>query len=105
MAFEKADSERVRAATEINNVLAQIEAAHVSFSHAATAAFSVVENADPELTGLMLQVLEHRRDASAEWLCHANRALGGIMPLKAIATGRRQDVIELLNRIEYGAVS
>jgi uncharacterized protein (DUF2384 family) len=37
-----------------------------------------------------------------DWLTSPNRALGGELPLAVLASGRRQEVIDTLMRLEYG---
>lgn len=63
--------------------------------------FERLQGADPELARLLEEVLESRSTAT-EWLTSSNRALGGELPLSLLSSGRRQEVVDSLIRLEYG---
>jgi uncharacterized protein (DUF2384 family) len=59
---------------------------------------------EPELVRSTIEAFGDRHRA-ALWLARPNRSLGGISPYRAIASGQRQMVLDVLGRIEHGVFS
>jgi uncharacterized protein (DUF2384 family) len=74
------------------------------FQVGALAIFAQLRRSDPELVKSILQVWSDRKSA-ARWMVKPVAALGGISPLRAIARGQRDSVIQVLGRIEHGVFS
>lgn len=55
---------------------------------------------DPEVAKQAVHVFNDKTDA-AEWLASPILTLGGITPLQALAEGKREDVLRVLNGILY----
>jgi hypothetical protein len=56
---------------------------------------------DPKVAERAVYVFDDQTDA-AHWLTKPVLTLGGITPLQALAEGRREDVLWVLNEIFYG---
>lgn len=63
-----------------------------------------LETLDPEIAAEVVRVFDDR-DKAATWLASPIWALGGNSPLRALAAGNRQEVLEVLGRIEHGTYS
>lgn len=56
---------------------------------------------DPEVTKRTVDAFDDKTSA-ANWLTNPVRSLGGVTPLQALAEGRREDVLRVLNQIGHG---
>ena len=56
---------------------------------------------DPEIAARAVYVFDDQTDA-ALWFTKPVITLGGMTPLQALAKGRREDVLRVLNEILYG---
>ena len=81
-----------------------IERADIDHAEIRRVVLATIKKVDQDLFSQLTEVLGNV-DAAAEYLCSKNAALGGDSPLMCLANGRYHDVIEILNRIEYGSVS
>ena len=63
-----------------------------------------LESLDPEVAARVIEVLDDRGKA-ASWLSRPNRALGHLTPLRVLARGGRQEVLDVLGRILHGIPS
>ncbi len=59
---------------------------------------------DPEVVERAVYVFDDQSDA-ASWFTKPVITLGNITPLQALAAGRREDVLRVLNEIFYGLPS
>lgn len=64
-------------------------------------AFAALRESDPELTKLATTVFG-QTDKAAAWFARKVSALGNEMPLRLVAEGERELVIDCLHRIEHG---
>lgn len=65
---------------------------------------NLLRDIDPEVVERAVYVFHDKTDA-ANWLTSPVITLGGITPLQALAAGRREDVLRVLNEIFYGLPS
>lgn len=56
---------------------------------------------DPGVTEQVIRVFGDRASATS-WLINPVRSLGGVIPLRALADGKREDVVRVLNQIGHG---
>lgn len=56
---------------------------------------------DPEVAERAIYVFDDKTSA-AGWLANPVMSLGGVMPLQALAEGRRADVLRVLGQISHG---
>ncbi len=56
---------------------------------------------DPEVAERAVYVFDDKTDA-AHWLAKPVLSLGGVTPLQALAAGRREDVLRVLDQLFYG---
>ncbi len=63
-----------------------------------------LESLDPEVAARAIDVFADRGKA-ASWLSRPNRALGHVTPLRVLARGGRQEVLDVLGRILHGTPS
>ncbi len=63
-----------------------------------------IESLDPEVAAQAIDVLDDRGKA-ASWLTRPNRALGHVTPLRILARGGRQEILDVLGRILHGIPS
>jgi hypothetical protein len=63
-----------------------------------------LESLDPEVAARAIDVFDDRGKA-ASWLSRPNRALGHVTPLRVLARGGRQEVLDVLGRILHGIPS
>lgn len=63
--------------------------------------FDGLHDIDPEVADRAIHVFDDRTGA-ATWLANPVRSLGGVTPLQALAEGRREDVLRVLNQILHG---
>jgi len=68
------------------------------------ALFRQLESLDPEVAAQAISVFDDRGRA-ARWLTRPNRALGHVTPLRVLAHGGRQEVLDVLGRIPHGIPS
>lgn len=66
--------------------------------------FATLETMDPEVATRILDMLGERLNA-AQWIVRPVPGLGGMTPVQALAEGRRQDLLDLLFRVEHGLFS
>lgn len=64
----------------------------------------LLRDIDPEVAERAVYVFHDKTDA-ANWLASPVLTLGGVTPLQALAEGRREDVLRVLNEIFYGLPS
>lgn len=57
--------------------------------------FASLEALDPEVATRILDTLGERLDA-AHWIIRPVPGLGGLTPVRVLAAGRRQDLLDLL---------
>lgn len=63
-----------------------------------------LETQDPEFVSRVIAAIGDRHVA-ALWMIWSNRVLGGVSPLRIVANGNRQAVLNVLGRIEQGVLS
>lgn len=68
------------------------------------ALFRQLESLDPEVAAQAISVFDDR-GKTARWLSRPNRALGHVTPLRVLARGGRQEVLDVLGRILHGIPS
>lgn len=56
---------------------------------------------DPEVAERAIYVFDDKASA-ANWLASPVMSLGGVMPLQALAEGKREDVLRVLGQILHG---
>lgn len=56
---------------------------------------------DPEVAERAIHVFDDKASA-ANWLAIPVMSLGGVMPLQALAEGKREDVLRVLGQILHG---
>lgn len=82
--------------------LAEIPEALERDREAAEAAILMrLERLDPEVAAQAIYVFDDRADA-AHWLTRPHPELDDVTPLRALAEGRRREVLDLLGRIFHG---
>lgn len=81
-----------------------IERADLDHAEICRVVLATIRKVDQDLVSRLVEVLGNV-DTASEYLCSKNVALGGASPLMCLTNGRRQDVIEILNRIEHAIVS
>lgn len=63
-----------------------------------------LEVLDPEVAKRTIEVFNSRSDA-AIWLASRHPCFHGLNPYQVVASGKRQDVLDVLGRIEHGIFS
>jgi len=82
--------------------LAQLADLHkLQHEHSLLEMLDGLREIDPEVTERAFYVFGDRTKAAA-WLANPVRSLGGVMPLQALAEGRREDVLRVLDQVCHG---
>lgn len=89
---------------DMEELVVRAERYQEEFTKHVNEVFAQLQTLDPGLANYTVEVLEDRLDA-ALWMLMPNHALKGKSPLSAVADGCRQDVLDILGRIEHGTLS
>lgn len=82
--------------------LVQLAESHrLQHQHALLEVLDSLRTIDPGVTEQVIRVFGERARA-ANWLINPVRSLGGVIPLRALAEGKREDVLRVLGQILHG---
>ena len=88
----------------VDAIAADADAIQREYGDMLLALLNRLEALDPEVAKRTIEVFDDRSDA-ALWLTRRHPCFGGCVPYQVIASGHRQDVLDVLGRIEYGVLS
>ena len=88
----------------VNAIAADVEAIQHEYDAKLSALLNRLEALDPEVAMRTIEVFDDRHDA-ATWLASLHPCFHGLNPYQLIASGKRQDVLDVLGRIEHGIFS
>lgn len=86
---------------KIEELASLAEQARSGLDHSLIELLDRLQDLDPEIVDMMLRVFGDSTKA-ARWLANSVMSLGGVTPLRALAEGRREDVLRVLHQISYG---
>lgn len=82
--------------------LAQLAALHqLQDERSLLELLDALRDIDPEVTQRTVEVFDDKGSA-ARWLTNPVRSLGGVIPIQALAEGKREDVLHVLQQIRHG---
>jgi hypothetical protein len=88
----------------IDAIAADADAIRHKYGEMVSALLSRFETLDPEMAKRTIEALNDRSKA-ALWLATRHPCFRGHIPYQLIASGQRQDVLDVLGRIEHGTFS
>lgn len=88
----------------VDEIAADADAIKRKYGDMLLALLNRLEALDPEVAKRTIEVFDDRSDA-ALWLATRHRCFGGHVPYQVLASDQRQDVLDVLGRIEYGIYS
>jgi hypothetical protein len=88
----------------VDAIAADADALQHKYGDMLSALLNRFEALDPEMAKRTIEALNDRRRA-AQWLATRHPCFAGHIPYQVIACGQRQDVLDVLGRIEHGIFS
>lgn len=88
----------------VDAIAADADAVRHKYGDMLSTLLNRLETLDPEITKRTIEALDDRSKA-AMWLATRHPCFRGRVPYQVIACGQRQDVLDVLGRIEHGVVS
>lgn len=88
----------------VDAIAADADATRHKYGEMLSVLLSRFESLDPEMAKRTIEALNDRRKA-ALWLATHHPCFRGRVPYQLIASGQRQDVLDVLGRIENGTFS
>lgn len=88
----------------VNAIAADVEAIQYEYAAKLSVFLNRLEAIDPEVAKRTIELFDDRGDA-AIWLASRHPCFHGLNPYQVIASGKRQEVLDLLGRIEHGTFS
>jgi hypothetical protein len=88
----------------IDAIAADADAIRHKYGDMLSALLDRLEDIDPEVAKRTIEALNDRSKA-ALWLATRHPCFRGHVPYQVIACGQRQDVLDVLGRIEHGTFS
>lgn len=88
----------------VDAIAADASAARPKYGDMLSTLLNRFEALDPELAKRTIEALDDRSKA-AMWLATRHPCFRGNVPYQVIACGQRQDVLDVLGRIEHGIFS
>lgn len=85
----------------ITDLVKVTERQQLEFERSLLEVFDGLRDIDPEVADQAIHVFDDKTRA-ATWLANPVRSLGGVTPLQALAEGRREDVLRVLDQIAHG---
>lgn len=88
----------------VNAIAADVEAIQHEYAAKLSVILNRLEAIDPEVAKRTIELFDDRGDA-AIWLASHHPCFHGLNPYQLIASGKRQDVLDVLGRVEHGIFS
>lgn len=88
----------------VNAIAADVETIQREYAAKLSVILNRLEAIDPEVAKQTIEVFDDRNDA-ALWLASRHPCFHGLNPYQVIANGKRQEVLDVLGRIEHGIFS
>lgn len=88
----------------VNAIAADVVAIQREYDAKLSAILNRLEALDPEVAKRTIELFDDRGDA-AIWLASHHPCFHGLNPYQLIASSKRQDVLDILGRIEHGIFS